>query len=267
MMKKLKKGFSLAEVLIVLAIVSVIATMGFSIAKRGIERAYEGFIYTGYDSLNDAIAYVNAKDITASEEVSFFTEMAKVLNAEYQEVEGHHILKNKNGVEYRFDGPNITGDYTLDYTVYLTVPAPSHHIGNNVYNKSTYLLKYFFTSEDLNIILPVDGNVYAPINDNDFAINNDLNYIARDLPNRKDLLPYYIDDGIAGHVIAGTYYPKTYYSLREAYCISNLHFKDSDGNSQKLPAEVLSWDCSDIARTNSIAGTIKLENPRKLRAF
>lgn len=261
-MKKLKKGFSLAEVLIVLAIVSVIATMGFSIAKRGIERAYDMFIYTGYDSLNDAIAYVNTKSITATEENSFFIELAKVLDAEHQVVAGYHILKNKNGIEYRFDGPNITGDYTLDYTVFLTVPAPSYQFANNMFNKSTYLLRYFFTPEDLNIVLPVDDNVYTPAG----AINADLNF-ARGLPNRKDLLPYYIDDGIVGRVIEGTYHRKTYYSLREAYCISDLHFKDKDGNLQKLPPNTVSWNCNDIANSNSVRGTIILENPRKLRVF
>lgn len=261
-MKKFRTGFSLAEILIVLAIVSVIATMGFSIAKRGIERAYDMFIYTGYDSLNDAIAFVNTKGITPAEESSFFTELAKVLSAKHQKDGSHHILKNTNGVEYRFDGPNTTGNYTLDYTVYLTVPSPSYSVESNVYNKSTYKLKYFFTPEDLNIVLPVDDNVYTPLG----AINNDLNF-ARGLPNRKDLLPYYIDDEIAGRVIDGMYNPKTFYSLREAYCISNLHFKDKDGNLQKFPIGVLSWDCTGIANTNSITGSIKLENPRKLRPF
>lgn len=59
MKKNIKIGFSLAEILIALAIVSVIATMGFSIAKKGIADAYQDYFYTGYQGLNTAIATAN----------------------------------------------------------------------------------------------------------------------------------------------------------------------------------------------------------------
>ena len=55
MNKKIKQGFSLAEVLIALAIISVIATMGFSIAKKGIADAYQGYYYSGYLGLDTAL--------------------------------------------------------------------------------------------------------------------------------------------------------------------------------------------------------------------
>ena len=55
MNKKVKSGFSLAEVLIALAIISVIATMGFSIAKKGIANAYQGYYYAGYQGMDSAI--------------------------------------------------------------------------------------------------------------------------------------------------------------------------------------------------------------------
>ena len=37
---KIKSGFSLAEMLIALAIIAVISTMAFTISKKGTERAY-----------------------------------------------------------------------------------------------------------------------------------------------------------------------------------------------------------------------------------
>ena len=55
MKKFLEKGFSLSEILIALAIISVIATMGFSIAQKGIANAYQGYYYTGYLGMNTAL--------------------------------------------------------------------------------------------------------------------------------------------------------------------------------------------------------------------
>ena len=63
-MKKLtQKGFSLAEILIALAIISVISTLGFSIAKKGIEDAYQGYFYTGYNGLYTALSIAKEKDV------------------------------------------------------------------------------------------------------------------------------------------------------------------------------------------------------------
>lgn len=60
-MKRFKTGFSLAEVLLTLAIVSIIATIGFTMSRKGIEKAYNGYIYNGYNSLTIAIAEANAR--------------------------------------------------------------------------------------------------------------------------------------------------------------------------------------------------------------
>lgn len=60
-MKRFKTGFSLAEVLLTLAIVSIIATIGFTMSRKGIEKAYNGYIYNGYNSLTIAIAEAKAR--------------------------------------------------------------------------------------------------------------------------------------------------------------------------------------------------------------
>ena len=54
-MKKFLKGFSLAELMIVVVIISIIATMGIRISRRGVENAYNYYIYNGYKSLETAI--------------------------------------------------------------------------------------------------------------------------------------------------------------------------------------------------------------------
>ena len=55
MNKIVKNAFSIAEILISLTIVSIVASMGFSIAKKGIADAYQGYFYTGYVGLDTAL--------------------------------------------------------------------------------------------------------------------------------------------------------------------------------------------------------------------
>ncbi len=263
-MKKFKTGFSLAEVLIALAIVSVIATMGFSIAKRGIERSYDMYIYTGYKSLVDAIAYVNTKGINANENQSeFFSELTKVLDAKYSVNSGAKILKNKNGVEYQFRGGSSSGHYR-SFDIHFIVPTSAFNESGTTQNRISFLLKYYYTPDNLNIVLPQIGQVYYPTGDVSFGIAHS---ISKDISTRKDLLPAYIDDGVVGRSIGGSFNPKTYYSLKEAYCKSTLQFTKEDGSKEKLPAGAFPWNCSDVSNTNSIEGTLQLENPRKLSAF
>ncbi len=51
-MRKIHKpAFSLAELLIAMGIIAVVATMGVSISKKGVERAYNQYFYTGYNGL------------------------------------------------------------------------------------------------------------------------------------------------------------------------------------------------------------------------
>lgn len=55
MIKKGKKGFTLAELLICIAIISVIAAMGMVVSKKGVERAYDFYVYNSYKSISSAI--------------------------------------------------------------------------------------------------------------------------------------------------------------------------------------------------------------------
>lgn len=58
-MKNMKNGFSLAEVLIAVTIAAIIGTLGFTIAKKGIARAYDRYVYTGYYALDIALKDAN----------------------------------------------------------------------------------------------------------------------------------------------------------------------------------------------------------------
>lgn len=263
-MKKLKMGFSIAEILIVLAIVAVIAVIGFNVAKRGLERAYDTYIYTGYKGLTDAITYLNSQGLTA-DQPTFVSEMAKILDARYSELPIAKSIINKNGIEYRFYN-SLDPDYSC-VDIALVVPTTSFNINGTVKNKIVFVLKYFYTPNNVNIVLPQTSKVYY-ITELNSAILAPANNFNKDILNRADLLPFYIDDGIAGRILGGVYQPKKYYSAREAYCRSGMQFQKADGSYEKLPANRFDWNCNEFGtNTNSVVGTIILENPRKLRAF
>ncbi len=84
-MKRFKSGFSLAEVLLALAIVAIIATLGFTMSRKGIEHAYNQYIYTGYNSMSIAIAEVisngHAYDPEGDFKQDFFDELRALLHS------------------------------------------------------------------------------------------------------------------------------------------------------------------------------------------
>lgn len=64
-MKNNKLGFTLAEMLIVFGIIAIILTLGITISKKGVDKAYNLYIYTAYDSIQDAISEANFNSQTA----------------------------------------------------------------------------------------------------------------------------------------------------------------------------------------------------------
>lgn len=237
-----KKGFSLAEVLIALGIVSVIATMGFTIAKRGIERAYDLYIYSGYKGITDAIADANT--------VGYDIEKGNVNNCNFTQ-HVYRILQGKEtGVsninDFEFTAPNtityrITSLGTKNnknyYTIKMQIPSRKKKIGNNVVTKNTICLAYL-PDDDYGVLIPFDS--YA-----------NCTSTVTGLYDRMDLLPFYIDDGEVGRVINGVYKPKKYYSAKDALC--KAHGGTISGFFTLLT-------CGASA---SIPGSVRVESPRK----
>ena len=63
MKKNIKLGFSLAEVLISVGIISVIATLGLPIAQKNIDQAYNKYVYTGAEALSLALEDAENRNI------------------------------------------------------------------------------------------------------------------------------------------------------------------------------------------------------------
>lgn len=60
-MKQFKYGFTMAELLLSIAIIGVVSAMGMTIAKHSSEKAYNLFYYNGYINLYNAIADAKAE--------------------------------------------------------------------------------------------------------------------------------------------------------------------------------------------------------------
>lgn len=240
-MKKFKTGFSLAEVLIALGIISVIATIGFTITKRNIDRAYDMYVYTGYQGISNAIAYANeeGQDIT-KKQVQFEHSVSEILDGN-TDPNDSTFTKTPNGTSYKFTAlPERTINSTPpvrkhDYYITMKVPAPKR-----VFNKVT-------TTQETICLLYMPETKYGiliPVN----SIDN-CNATIADLNKRIDLLPFYVDDGEVGRVVNKKYRPKTYRNaadaLRDAFGVF-------DSNYEKL-----------INEPEEQSGSIRLENPRK----
>ena len=242
-MKKNKTGFSLAEVLIAVGIISVIATIGFTITKRNIDSAYDMYVYTGYQGISNAIAYANeeGQDIT-KKQVQFEHSVSEILDGN-TDPNDSTFTKTPNGTSYRFTSlperviNSIPQVKKHDYYITLRVPGPKIKF-NNVTTTTQEICLLYMPDDNYGILLPV-------------STVGTCNSTIDDLNRRIDLLPFYIDNGEVGRVIGGNYVPKIYMSAGEAL---NGVFGISVNYT---------YDALKSSPSPSSAGAIRVENPRK----
>ena len=120
MKKNSKKGFSLAEVLISVGIVSVIATLGFSVARTNLDRAYNMYVYTGAKYLSDAITDAELRN-QAGSLIALTNHLQNLFNAS---IDGDGDLVTRNGIEYTIvqDGV-VLNTNTPIFNITMTVPT------------------------------------------------------------------------------------------------------------------------------------------------
>lgn len=161
-MKKYSLGFSLAEVLLSVAIVSVISTLGFNVAKKNLDQAYDAYIYTGYDSISTAIS--NTKILNYEYDPDNYEDtlkyMASLFNTSLNS--NKDGFKAPNGIEYIFD--NSDND-----KLKITMKVPTRRTSSGTSNN-----EYDF------VYLKNDGSYPFLIPPNN-------------LINRKDLIAFYIE--------------------------------------------------------------------------
>ena len=275
-MKKFKKGFSLAELLIAIGIVSVIAVMGTTIAKKNIERAFDLYVYTGFKGLQDGIAYSYANNHGFfldgdNSHHSLASDLAKIFqDNENQDgdadedgadlEDGAYTIKAKNNIKYTlfpydpyYDQINDTNSYRIK----MEIP----YVKTRNSDKAQICLRYLDSPNSSFDLYPVEAFGVSGLGSNGCSTKE----VFGNIQDRIDLLPFYIDDGKEGRYAPKDdnndgeyemkYTPKKFYSFREAACKSK--------NDIDLNHENISIDCGDIDGQNSKIGMLRVQNPRK----
>lgn len=224
-----KYAFSLMEVLLVMGIIAVIIAIGFSISKRGVEKAYNQYWYTGYSALSDATmdAVLRGKMDTSNPTASLGT---------YSKYIAETLMRSKNyscnSSKASFTAPNgisyIIEPKTGFYQITMSIPQ---HKQKTVSRNQTIFIYNFAKA----MIYP--ANISAPTS------------TQLSLYNRVDLLPFYIklNDANTGTVT-------NFYGFKDAYCLVDTSISANIDDIAKI-------SCS---ATPSINGVIVPINPRKI---
>lgn len=228
-----KRAFSLIEVLLVLGIIAVVTTMGFTISKKGMENAYNLYWYTGYIALHDGTRdfYKHSNDTERSDFSKYAAYMHKLLLRENVTVDDSatgHSITAPNGINFLFE------QKTSYIKITMTIPQPKTR--KNFPYKTVFVYNTASTSN-------TDILVY-PANVTDTDTHEWLN-----LQNRVDLLPFAINDN------RKKYY-KEFFGFREAYC--RTHGNESFTNTTDVTMNI---SCTGLSVSED--GTIVPINPRK----
>lgn len=259
-MKNIKRGFSLAEVLIAVTIAAIIATMGFTIAKKGIERAYNRYIYTGYYAIASVLDHtkygrgfiirecVEDTNLGDTDNCDFSKEVVEALSGRH--VGGNEATANildfdtPNGINYRIMLKGTLNEATDEeqnplntYLVRMRVPSAKTREANSRTICTVYIEN--FASADSssfeNILIPYNG-------DADCSANLDENTIIQgDIQDRMDLLAFYLDDNKRGKVVDGEYQQRVFRNAKEAMC---LKYRDTNGNAPESISSYL--NCTGV---------------------
>jgi prepilin-type N-terminal cleavage/methylation domain-containing protein len=250
MMKKNKQGFSLAEVLIALGIVSVIATFGLNVAKKGMERAYNQYIYTGYVGISDAFADASANGVLEESELlsqngTFLGHLSKLFEIDEIATNGNKAeFTTNNNIKYIIKNAGSVSTVGQKFAIEMQVPT----VRKNNKTKESICLRY--TEKVFHILMPYQSDSYCTT-----TIDN--------IQDRIDLLPFYLDDGIKGRVIiehnseedmpTRDFQRVTYYPFKKAIC-------KAYEVSQIRDASIGISSCTGTTEV----GVIKVANPRKV---
>lgn len=228
-MKKItKKGFSLAEVLISIGIVSVIATLGFSITKKNIDNAYNMYVYTGASALTDAILDAEYKDRTNN-----ITNLTNHLRTLFNDLpapeEEDYIINARNGISFKIED---LGTYKDKPVFEFTMTTPTKRTNSENNNNEYTFVKVF-------------------------EENFPTLFVTGATANRIDLLKFYIynpDEEENNN-------PPTYYSFREAACHNLGETIKIDIKKGENETETPLLDCEDIDITSTTPGKILMIRP------
>lgn len=243
-MKHNKQGFSLAEVLIAVTIAAIIATMGFSIAKKGIARAYNQYVYAGYYAI--AAALSDAEDgfgrtirdcvidgnLDNPDTCSFSNRVVNVLSGRHLNdlrVAGQLNFDTPNGTRYHIEpipptrpATDLNQTPTNRYLIRMNVPSVKTRRGDTKSVCMIYVENLPITpSYSENFLLPYEIRTDNAACSNIAPQPND----DTNIQDRKDLLAFYFEDGKRGRTLRNEltnrdeYNPRVFRTTHEAMCI------------------------------------------------
>ena len=244
-MKLSKLGFTMAELLLCIAIIGIVSAMGMTITKKGTEKAYNLFYYTGYvnmyNAIADAVATGEDSLLSATDpdgntiKPAIVTHIAKCFNVDensvVMDVGLNYTLNTTNGITY------LLHAYSSVLAIWMKVPTNT--------GSSKYVTLYYSPNTKELVPGSQDNDAFFPIQD------------------RRDLLAAYVDDGKVGrnNVMDRStwqYQRPVYGSYKDAYC-------SVYGASAKVSMADL--DCSTGYNNISAGrtGVIKIADPRKAK--
>lgn len=262
-MKNNKQGFSLAEVLIASAIAAIIATIGFTIAKKGVAKAYDLYVYSGYNAislaLSDAANNKNLKLSDCAENLS--TNACKFTKHIYTVLSGRNETVKDNGFE--FDTPNkihyriyyygyikrVDENAIPEYRIFMEVPS----VKTKTSNTKSICMSFLPGSSYKNFLIPFSNDSKDPTCNKDNMIP--------DIDSRKDLLTFYLEDGKRGKKIGNTYYPRYFRSAKEALC--RVYNNQVDGGSLDGTTQTL-IDCTNNPMNSTDYKDFEVSDPANI---
>lgn len=240
-MKLSKLGFTMAELLLCIAIIGVVSAMGMTVTKKSTEKAYNLYFYTGYVNLYNAIADAveSGEDsyVLGAGTPSLVRHVAKSFDIEEDEIVANGnggTLNLPNGIRYFFT--NYTDNYVR---IIMQVPVSKTRQNNGI---SAPVELYYI--RDIQQLVP-SFQMGIPIQD------------------RRDLLPAYIDDGKVGRnntLNRGNnwqYERPVYGSYKDAFC--------SIYGAGKVINGIINCSTGFTSIAAGRTGALKVVDPRKAK--
>lgn len=246
MINKKKFGFSLMELLLVMAIIAVILSIAFSVTKKGIENAYNRYFYTGYVGLYEALADVTIRGIDIND-ANFLNEVSSVLDGDLNIA----TITAPNGISYIFNQPMFNAPVNGDVanlvnfrTITMSVPSVNRA---GIQPSARFVFSSNFQG---GMLIPL-----APANVAQMALQE-----------RPDLLPFYINTGIQGQVGVNNAGAGRIIADREILSYRDAHCRRYGTTTFGMnPAAITIVDCNGVAQANTVStGFIQVANPDRV---
>ena len=231
---KIKNGFSLIEVLLVLGIVAVVTAMGFSISKKGMENAYNLYWYTGYVTLYDSLVDWNNRNPEGiPSALNYAHHLWELVRSEDTEPTGSDPgpFRAPNGIIYDMqEVPDGQSSF-----IQIDMSIPQHKQRNGAAPNRTVFV--YFPDGTVPMVYPADT---AQLTNQDPDLVN--------LHNRADLLMFVRRGGGINDDVR-----RTLYSFHDGYCAVY----------GTLPNHADPANISCTTGPDSFGGTLRPVNPRK----